>query len=223
MTDTLEETEGEVEYLAAADRPLLGRSVTVSEIATDGRTVEMLCAPFDVTATVADPPDFTPYQEEFARGAFAGAVKAPNRTLLEFEHWAPGLTGILGHAAHFEERNDALYGRFRVMKGQDGDKALELIHEDVLKSASVFFSPIRTARLARDHVRRLQVKLDRVSLCREGAYPHAQVLAVRSQPPAEEFIVDLPASARVIDFDPDLAARLEAQGIALPRNLRSTT
>lgn len=206
MTDIIETPE--------AERPTLARSVELAEIATDGRNVEMLCAPFDVPAVVTDRGNPMPYEEEFARGAFAGATKAPNRVLLEFEHWSPGLSGVLGHGAMLEERNDALYGRFRVLEHSDGDKALQLIKDDVLKAASVFFQPIRHARSATGVMRRLYVKLERVALCREGAYPQAQVLAVRSAPV-------LQPEEMIPPFDPELAARLEAAGVAVPETLRT--
>lgn len=208
MTDIIE--------TPAADRPTLARTVELTEIATDGRNVEMLCAPFEVPATVVDPPpigDGRPYEEDFARGAFAGAIKAPNRVLLEFEHWTPGLSGVIGHGAHLQERDDALYGRFRVLKGSDGDKALELIDAMVARAASVFFSPIKSARQSSGVMRRLKVHLDRVALCREGAYPQAQVLAVRSAP-------IIPEAALIPAFDPELAARLEAAGVTVPESMR---
>jgi HK97 family phage prohead protease len=208
MTDIIE--------TPAAERPTLARTVELTEIATDGRNVEMLCAPYEVPAFVTDPPPFgdgRPYEEEFARGAFSGATKAPNRVLLEFEHFHPGLSGVIGHGAHLEERDDALYGRFRVTDHPDGDKALALIKEGVLTAASVFFGPLRSARQPSGVMRRLKVHLDRVALCREGAYPQAQVLAVRSAPIFSEAEL-IPA------FDPELAARLEAAGVAVPDSMR---
>lgn len=206
MTDIIETPE--------ADRPILARTVELTEIATDGRNVEMLCAPFDVPAIVSDPTNPQPYEEEFARGAFDGALKAPNRVLLEFEHWHPGLSGVIGHGSSLEARDDALYGRFRVTEHPDGDKALQLIKDGVLTAASVFFAPIRSARSATGVMRRLRVHLDRVALCREGAYPQAQVLAVRSAPILSD-------DERVPAFDPELAARFEAVGLAVPDSLRS--
>lgn len=219
IRDAVDEEFGEIERLSVDDRPMLGRSYQSVDISADGRNVEMLCVPFD-RATVVDDGQ-GPYREEFARGAFSGATRAPNRTLLEFEHFAPGLSGVIGHGAHFEEQTDALYGRFRMGRSQDGDKALELIAEGVLGAASVFFAPKTTARLARDHVRRLEVVLDRVALCRVGSYPEARVLAVRSAATADEtFVEPLPESARVIPFDPELRARIEAAGLSVPDHLR---
>lgn len=197
------------------DRPMLARTFESLELAADGRNLEMLCAPFDTPTQVADPPDWTPYEEEFARGAFQGATKAPNRVYLEFEHFHPGLSGILGHGAHFEERDDGLYGRFRVTEHSDGDKALSLIREGVLTAASVFFSPLRSARSDTGVMRRLKVHLDRVSLCRVGAYPQAKVLAVRTQPITA-------VTTSVIEFDSELAENLARLGVTVPDSLRGT-
>jgi len=205
----------EIETTPEDQRPMLARTFESVEMATDGRNVEMLCVPFDIPATVSDVPG-QPYEEEFARGAFAAATKAPNRTLLEFEHWHPGLSGIIGHAAQLEERDDALYGRFRVTEHTDGDKALALIRDKVLTAASVFFAPIRSERSESGAMRRLKVKLDRVALCREGSYPEAPVLAVRTAPVIVERTPALP-------FDPELAEYLSAQGIAVPERLRSAS
>jgi HK97 family phage prohead protease len=210
--------EGEVVSIPPGERPMLGRMYETVEIAADGRNVELLCAPFDRPAVVND--GNGPYREEFARGAFAGVAKAPHRVYLEFEHFAPGLSGIIGHGSHFEERSDALYGRFRMGRQPDGDKALELIQEGVLTAASVFFEPHLHIPLARDHVRRTKVTLDRVALCRVGSYPEARVLKVRSAPIPEAIAVEIPETARVLPFDADLRARIEAAGLAVPPTLR---
>lgn len=201
-------------------RPTLGRTYQTVDLNLDGRNLEMLCAPFDSPATVSDPPDHVPYKEEFARGAFTGATKAPNRVLLEFEHFAPGLSGVIGRGAHFEETATDLYGRFRFLGGADADKAIELVHENVLGAASVFFAPMKYSKVGRAHVRHLQVALDRVALCRTGAYPEARVIAVRTAAALVEEVPPLPESAKVIGFDPDLRARLEAAGLEVPPTLR---
>ena len=202
------------------DRPTYARSFEGVELAADGRNVEMLCAPYDEPAVVADPPpwgDGSPYEESFARGAFDAALKAPNRVLLEFEHFHPGLSGVLGHATELDSRDDALYGRFRVGEHPDGDKALALIRDGVLTAASVFFQPIKTMRMRDGTMRRLKVRLDRVAIARSGAYPSAKVLAVRTAPvivEAEEI------APRLAAFNPELAAYLAEQGIAVPDTLR---
>ncbi len=160
---------------------ILTRTFEAIEMGTDGRNVEILCAPFNTPTQVSDPPDWTPYQEEFLPGAFAGATRAPNRVLLDFEHQT-AINGVLGHGAEMEERADALYGRFRVTDHPDGDKALSLIRDKVLTGASVMFKPLKSLRTPDGVVQRAKVHLDRVSLCRVGAYTEAQVVAVRQKP-----------------------------------------
>ena len=181
VTDTPTETADEAVSSLPGDRPTLTRTFEAIEMGTDGRNLEILCAPFNTPTQVADPPDWQAYMEEFLPGAFAGATKAPNRVLLDFEHHT-SINGILGHGAALEERADALYGRFRVTDHPDGDKALALIRDKVLTGASVMFKPLRTLRTAEGIVQRAKVHLDRVSLCRVGAYGDAQVLAVRQKP-----------------------------------------
>lgn len=215
----------EVEKLAPKDRPLLARSFEEVEVEADGRNLYLRCVPYDVPATVADEPpygDGLPYQEEFARGAFRGALKDPGRVLLEYEHFAPGLTGVIGRAFGLEEKDDALYGHFRTLAHSDGAKALELVNDGVLRAASVFFEPITSARSANGVVRRLAVRLRRVALCMTGSYPSAEVLAVRSAVEDDEFEDDTPRiEVPRLAFDPELASRLAEQGIRVPDSLRS--
>lgn len=218
MSETLEREE--IETLPVDARPMLARRYETTDLELDGRNVFLRCVPFDVGAVVNDPPpmgDGIPYEESFARGAFDGATKAPNRVLLEFEHFYPGLSGVIGHGVEMEEHADALYGRFRVSKAQDGEKALELIAEKVLTAASVYFAPIKSARV-RGGMRRLKVKLDRVALCREGAYPGAEVLAVRSEALEPEVIVV--EHERIPAFDPELARALSDRGFTIPDRLK---
>lgn len=156
----------------------------------DGRTIEGMVIPFDVEQIVADPPTFERYTETVAPGAFRSVVQAPNRVLLDFEHYGAltndalgsmgSIAGTLGHAVSLEERPDGLYGQFRVLRGSDGDKALELAREGVLGGFSAAMKPLRSARTAVGAMRRLKVHLDRVSLCRVGAYEQARVMAIRT-------------------------------------------
>lgn len=221
MSEALEQ----VETIPVEDRVVLARSFEEVEIDADGRNLFLRCVPFDTSATVADPPPFgdgLPYQEEFARGAFRGATKDPGRVLLEYEHWTPGLTGVVGRAFSLEEKDDALYGHFRTLEHSDGKKALELVNEGALRGASVFFEPIRSARSATGVVRRLQVRLRRVALCAVGTYPTAEVLAVRSASEDDEIEDDTPRiEIPRLAFDPELARSLAESGLRVPSNLGS--
>ena len=188
----------------------------------DGRTLEGLVIPFNVEQTVSDPPDFQPYREAIMPGAFRSVTNAPNRVLLDFEHYGAltndalgsmgSIAGTLGHASHLEERAEGLWGQFRILSGSDGDKALELAREGVLGGFSAAMKPMRRDPRSTDGVvRRTKVHLDRVSLCRVGAYPQARVMAIRSGQ-----IVDLDLEDYAQPLDPELALRMAALGIALP-------
>lgn len=191
MSDTTSTAELELEHDLDGEPELVVRTFR-AEIASDGdgRTIEGLVIPYDVPQTVSDPPAFEPYQETVARGAFRSVTNAPNRVLLDFEHYGAllndalgsmgSIAGTLGHAVELAERPDGLYGRFRILRGSDGDKALELAHEGVLGAFSAAMKPLRSTRLRNGVVQRLKVHLDRVSLVRVGAYPEARVMAIRS-------------------------------------------
>lgn len=148
----------------------------------DGRTIDALIAPYEVAAEVADPPDFHPYHEMFVRGAFDSQTRAPDRVKiwLNFEH-DQGLRGIVGHGAALEDRDEGLYGTFRVHQNADGDKALDLVREGLLTGLSLEFAALRS-RIVNGITERLRVHIDKVSLCRYPAYQGAQVVAVRSAP-----------------------------------------
>lgn len=184
----------------------------------DGRTLEGLVIPFNVEATVADPPNFEPYRESIAPGSFRSVVNAPNRVLLDFEHYGAqadavgsmgSIAGTLGHAVSLQERAEGLWGQFRVLSGADGDKALELAREGVLGGFSAAMRPLRSMRTAAGVMTRLKVHLDRVSLCRVGAYEQARVMAIRTAQVIEADEYEQP-------LDPELALRLAALGLRLP-------
>lgn len=212
-----------VETLPADQRPTLVRAFPYGLQETgDGRTLEGLVVPYNRPQTVADPPSFEPYEEMFVPGAFRNAVKAPHRVLLDFEHYGAiddllkssgSLQGALGHAVELEERDDGLWGRFRVLDHPDGDKALAFAKAKVLSGFSAAFKIITSARTPEGVVKRLKVHLDRVSLCRVGAYPEAQVLAIRTASVEREAFPD---------FDPELAASL-VKYAAVPAELQGGT
>jgi HK97 family phage prohead protease len=184
----------------------------------DGRTLETRIAPYNVAAEVADPPWFHPYREMFLPGAFERQVKAPDRVkvFLNFEH-EQGLRGIVGHGLSLNDRDDGLYGSFRVHENQDGDKALQLINEGLLTGLSLEFRPQRSRRVD-GVVQRIRAHIDNVSLCRDPAYSEAQVLAVREAPePAVEPIdysraEDVDARLAALGFNPLLRVAMTGKG-----------
>jgi HK97 family phage prohead protease len=188
---------------------------SVAEVG-DGRTIDACIVPYNAVALVADMPpmgDGRPYQELFLPGSFERQLRAPDRVKvwLNFEH-EPGLRGIVGHGTALHDRDDGLHGTFRVHANADGDKALEMVNEGMLTRISIEFAALRT-RTVEGVRQRMRAHLDRVSLCRAGAYVGAEVLAVR-----EEIIV--PDAAQIPAFDPGLAELLEAHGVAVPDQLK---
>lgn len=193
--------------IAATTEPALFVRTFGAELqAGDGRTIEARIAPYNTPAQVADPPDYRPYQELFAPGAFERQLSAPDRMRiwLNFEH-EQGLRGIVGHGMHLHDRSDGLHGDFRVMDNADGDKALQLVNEGLLTGLSLEFAALRS-KVVDGVVHRLRAHIQAVSLCRFPAYAGAEVLAVREEPVTR-------APIEVPGLDPELTARLEALGI----------
>jgi HK97 family phage prohead protease len=168
--------------MSSEERTILHREVSF-ELAPggDGRTLEARIVPYGVPATVADPPTFEPYEEMFVRGAFDAQLKAAHRVKvwLNFEH-EQGLRGIVGAAQEIESRDDGLYGTFRVHDNADGDKALQFVRDGLTTELSMEFAPLKSSR-RNGVVERLRAHLDRVSLCRRGAFAGAEVLSLREE------------------------------------------
>jgi len=153
----------------------------------DGRTLHVRIVPYDTPATVTDPPYFTPYQEAWHSDAFEAQLRAigtpgERKVLLNWEH-EPGISNVIGEAVGLESRpGDGLYGVFRILEGQDGDKALQLVKSKTVTHVSLEANATRSER--RDGiVWRIAAKLKNVALARAGiaAFPQAQVLAVRTE------------------------------------------
>ena len=165
-------------------RPVLHREFSAELTAGDGRTVDCRIVPYGEQIQHDDGlggvPKGMPYTEEWAAGAFTHQLKAANRVLANVEH-QEGLAGIVGHGAALIERQDGLYGSFRLHDNPDGDKALMLIREGVLDTVSLEAIPQKNIRTREGVVRRVKAHLRAVAFSRFGAYPGATVLAVREQ------------------------------------------
>jgi Escherichia/Staphylococcus phage prohead protease len=182
---------------------LLIRSFEAELTERDGREIYGRCVPYGVAADVRDG-DGPMYRERFEQGAFAGAVKAPNRVALNYRH-SRSLGDQIGTAVSFEDHTDGLYGVFRAYNERDGDKALAMIREGALGGLSVGYVPLNRAKRDGDVTLRTRCHLEHVGLvpAHEAAYAEAEVLAVRSR-------------ARLDDFrprrDPELDDRLRSLG-----------
>lgn len=172
----------------------------------DERTLGGLCVPYNSPATVSDDGGKTTYREMFAPGAFGRQLGAARRVSLKYRHGG-GVLDTVGAATQLEERDDGLFGIFRVFDGIVGDQALTLVDEGVLGGLSIGGIPVRSTRTADGTVVRQRVHLNEISLCEEPAYAGA-VLSVRRS----RVELDLPARPSSEQLD-----RLAALGIRVDR------
>jgi phage head maturation protease len=151
---------------AAYDAPILVRSESE-------RLVELRIMPWGVVGRTRDG------LEQFRRGAFRG-VK-PADVVLEAigPHGDDPGVRLAGRAVELDDREDALYGTFRVSRTHAGDELLELARDGVYRAASAVFTPI-ASRFVGGAIERQTARLVRVGIVESGAYPGAEVLAVRS-------------------------------------------
>lgn len=154
---------------------VLRRFMQVEQPSAEGRLLEGLCVPYNVVTRVQDPGG-PPYDETFSPGAFARALRAPNRVHLRFEH-RDGLTDRIGRALELREQAEGLWGRFQVVGGMIGDHALALVDEGMVSGFSVGFVPLGRQRRNEDGaVVRTRCHLEDVSLVPEPAYAGTQVV-----------------------------------------------
>ena len=200
------------------DQPILHRVFQVEDVhvraAPDGgpvgRILDLRVVPYNVSAQVRDAPDAEPYLEQFAPGAFARAVRAPDRVQFRYHH-GQGLADWIGRGVSFAEGDGGLDGSVRVLPGVFGDQALTLVDEGLLQGVSVGFQDLarRNRRAGDGAIIRERCHLVEVSLTPEPAYAGAQVTGRRSRTPDPD--PDWLEAAR-----PDtsaLDARLRAVGI----------
>jgi HK97 family phage prohead protease len=152
----------------------------------DGRTLFTRIVPYNTPVEVSDPPFFEPYVEEWKPGVFDKQLRAANRVdvLLNFEH-EKGIGGVVGRGTELKSQEDGLHGTFRLLAGGDGEKARELVHEKVLTGMSLEAVVIKSLK-QNGVVSRVEARLKNVAICRNPAFPGAEVLAVRTEDdPAE--------------------------------------
>jgi len=195
------------------DDGLLHREFSAELTPGDGRTVDVRIVPYGETITHADGhggvPVGVPYQEQWMPGVFSGQVKAANRVLVNVEH-QKGLAGVVGHGIVLREGADGFYGSFKLHETPDGDKALMLVREGVLQSVSLEAIAAKSVKSANGVIQRVKARLVNIALTRFGAYPSAQVLALR-----EETILD--ESLFPVTLPEETINRCRALGIRLPQ------
>lgn len=197
-----------------AERPVLERRYEPVAVEVEGRTVDVRVVPFGEVARVADPPDWTEYDEEWMPGVFDHQLKAPNRIHANYEH-QKGINNVVGHGLSLRRESDGYHATLDIHPTQVGDTALALIRGGALPQVSLEAVAVKSVRTANGVLQRVKANLRGVGFCREGAFAGAQVLAVRNQDDEPEVIVDEAPSP--FDIPAETVARCRRLGFALPQ------
>ena len=213
----------EASPVATGGREVLVRTFAVASQELDGRTLHVRVVPFDEVATVADPPDFKPYREQFMPGAFRAQENAAHRIRLRTDHAAidgngerkSGLSGVVGKGVSLRESSGGYEAEFRFLDTPDADTARELLADDPpgYDGVSAEFAPLRSVRTKDGIVQRVKAHLDSVALAVGPAYSKAEILALREG----EIVMDeefLPPPV-----SPELLERCAELGIDLPKGM----
>ncbi len=212
-------TEVETEVVAEPESGLLCRAFAAEMTAGDGRTIDVRIVPYGVAAEVSDD-GRTSYREMWMPGAFSDQVRGAqagraNKVMVNFRH-GQTFGDVIGHGISMVERDDALYGSFKILDGQDGDKALELVRADALSKVSLEAYSKKHARNSQGIVQRMKGFLVNIALTPQGAYDAAAVLAIREEQLAAEEAEETKKVVASLDMDPEIVERLHRAGISLP-------
>lgn len=137
----------------------------------DGRTVFGRAVPYGVDQEI-----YSGLVERFRFGAFRAQIRAATRVVFARDHLPLGGT-LIGRATMLEERQDGLYGEWRVSKTAVGDETLELIRDGVLDELSIGFREGQNKVDKNGVVERVTATLLEVASVIEGAYGRNAVVA----------------------------------------------
>lgn len=161
---------------------MIDRQIAALEVAQDRRSVEALLVPWMTPTDVADVIDgrFVGYREQFARGSFTRAEKAPHRVMLCWGH-SDDFQNALGRGESFTDTDAGEVGVFR-LNVHDADRAAALLADGMGVSARFESLRPRVGLLERPGalVTREHVHLVHVAAVANPAYEDARVLAVRA-------------------------------------------
>jgi len=145
----------------------------------DGHHLVGIVAPWQATYDAGD------YVETFGRNVFDKTIQERGDRIPLLEQHDRGRNPI-GMAASWEKTADGLVADFRLARTARGDEARQLALDGMVTGLSVGFVPIRnrTEKVAgRNHVTRLEARLDHVGFVTQPAYKEAQVVSVRAFDP----------------------------------------
>jgi HK97 family phage prohead protease len=206
----------ELEQVEEQEAPtVLVREFVATDMAVEGRTVDVRLVPFGEVARVADPPRWEPYDEEWLPGVFDHQLTAANRIHAKYGH-SESVLDVVGHGMTLRSERDGYHVSTKIHQTPQGETALELLRDGALPCVSLEARPVRNQRSKSGVVQRVKAHLSGFAFCRQGAFAGAQVLAIREAPETtldEEF---LPT-----DLDPELIERCRQFGIKLPQRYQA--
>lgn len=148
------------------------------------RIIEGVVIPYGQVATVRDSPSGPRYRETIMRGA-AGAI-VPENVQLEFlprppqGHNTHDGAVLVGAGTAADDSDERLHMSFHVSQTRDGDEALALTRDRVLRRMSATFRPLEERTRADGVVERTRIELRRVAVVGSAAYDAAEITAVRA-------------------------------------------
>ncbi len=204
-------------------REVLVRTFAVESQSLDGRNLHVRVVPFDEVATVADPPHFRPYKEQFMPGVFKAQENAAHRIRLRAVHdpdvretgvRSSPLTSVVGKGISLRETDGGVEAEFRFLSDPDSEKARELVEEGGYDGVSAEFIGIRSLMTKDGIKQRQKAHLDSVGLALEPAYTGSQILALRegSEEVINEEMMPPPVNKLLLERCADL-------GIDLPEEM----
>lgn len=191
---------------------IIEREFVVRDMAVNGRTVDVMLVPFGEVASVADPPDFRAYREEWMPGVFDHQLNAASRVHAKYGHSA-SVVDVVGHGIELRRSPDGYHVATKIHQTIQGETVLELLRDGALPCVSLEARPVKSQTTRGGVVQRFKANLQGFAFCRQGAFAGAKVLAIREAMSESRFVDEAILSP---DMDPELVERLRAQGIVLP-------
>jgi phage head maturation protease len=200
----------ETDKTETPERASLVREFVAADLEVKGRTVDVRLIPFGEVARVADPPDWTEYDEEWMPGVVDHQLNAANRIHAKYGH-SQHVIDVVGHGIELRRESDGYHVATKIHRTPQGDTTLELLNDGALPCVSLEATPVKSVRSAAGVVQRMKANLSGFAFCRQGAFAGARVLAIREAP---EGIID--EALLPVELDRGVVERLRRQGIALP-------
>ena len=169
--------------------------------AVDGRTIFGVAVPYEQVTEITERDErgqTVSFREKFVLGSFDRSIRERgHKVRLLIGHESRKLP--VGHATELREEADGLHAEFRMADTTEGNDLLTLVHDGVIDSFSIGFTPIRE-RWDGDVRVHVEAGLREVSAVNWPAYAGAEIAGVRSQQ-SPLFIPRSVAQARLATLD----------------------